>query len=81
MNLYLLVQNLFDTRRVGTVYPATGLPDDDGYLTSPQARDYLNSIGTEGTIQSYMDLYKIAVNDPGNFRLPRVVRLGAIYNF
>ena len=81
LNLYLLVQNLFDTRRVGTVYPATGLPDDDGYLTSPQARDYLNSIGTEGTIQSYMDLYKIAVNDPGNFRLPRVVRLGAIYNF
>jgi hypothetical protein len=77
----LLVQNLFDTRRVASVYPATGLPDDDGYLTSPQASGYLSSIGNEGTIQSYIDLYKIAVNDPGNFRLPRVVRVGAIYNF
>ncbi len=81
LNVYLLVQNLFDTRRVASVYPATGLPDDDGYLTSPQASDYLSSIGNEGTIQSYIDLYKIAVNDPGNFRLPRVVRVGAIYNF
>lgn len=81
INVYLLVQNIFDTRRVASVYPATGLPDDDGYLTSPQAGDYLNSIGNEGTVQSYIDLYKIAVNDPGNFRLPRVVRIGASYNF
>jgi len=81
LNVYLLVQNLLDTKRVASVYPATGLPDDDGYLTSSQAADYLNSLGSEGSVQSYMDLYKIAVNDPGNFRLPRVVRVGAIYNF
>ena len=81
LNVYLLVQNLFDTKRVASVYPATGLPDDDGYLTSSQAADFLSSLGSEGNIQSYMDLYKIAVNDPANFRLPRVVRVGAIYNF
>lgn len=81
LNVYLLVQNLFDTKRVASVYPATGLPDDDGYLTSSQAADFLSSLGSEGNIQSYMDLYKIAVNDPANFRLPRVVRVGAIYKF
>ncbi len=81
LNVYLLVQNLFDTKRVASVYPATGLPDDDGYLTSSQAAYFLSSLGSEGNIQSYMDLYKIAVNDPANFRLPRVVRVGAIYNF
>ena len=81
LNVYLLVQNLFDTKRVASVYPATGLPDDDGYLTSSQAADFLSSLGSEGNIQSYMDLYKIALNAPANFRLPRVVRVGAIYNF
>lgn len=82
LNLYLLVQNLFDSKSIASVYPATGLPDDDGYLTSPQAIGTLNAISSSGgTIQSYMDLYKILVNDPNNFRLPRVIRVGAIYNF
>ena len=81
LNVYVLVQNLLDARRVASVYPATGLPDDDGYLTSSQAADYLNNIGNDGAVQSYMDLYKISMNDPGNFRLPRVIRVGAIYNF
>ncbi len=81
LNVYLLVQNLLDTKRVATVYPATGLPDDDGFLTSSQGVDFVNSIGSEGSVQSYMDLYKISMNDPANFRLPRVIRVGAIYNF
>jgi hypothetical protein len=81
LNVYLLVQNLFDTERIANVYPATGLPDDDGFLASSQSVDFLNGIGTAGSIDSYIDLYKIRVNDPNNFRLPRVIRLGAIYNF
>ncbi len=81
LNVYLLVQNVFNTERVASVYPATGLPDDDGFLSSTQSIDFLNGIGTAGDIDSYIDLYKIRVNDPNNFRLPRVIRLGAIYNF
>lgn len=81
LNVYLLVQNLFNTERIANVYPATGLPDDDGFLASTQSVDFLNGIGTAGNIDSYIDLYKIRVNDPNNFRLPRVIRLGAIYNF
>lgn len=81
LNVYLLVQNLFNTERIANVYPATGLPDDDGFLASTQSIDFLNGIGTAGNIDSYIDLYKIRVNDPNNFRLPRVIRLGAIYNF
>jgi hypothetical protein len=81
LNVYLLVQNVFNTERIANVYPATGLPDDDGFLASTQSVDFLNGIGTAGDIDSYIDLYKIRVNDPNNFRLPRVIRLGAIYNF
>lgn len=81
LNVYLLVQNVFDTKRTANVYPATGLPDDDGFLSSTQSVDFLNGIGTTGSVESYIDLYKIRVNDPNNFRLPRVIRVGAIYNF
>ena len=81
LNIYFLVQNVFDTRRIAGVYPATGLPDDDGWLASTQSQDFLDGIGTTGNIDSYIDLYKIRVNDPNNFRAPRVMRVGAIYNF
>lgn len=81
LNVYLLVQNVFDTKRVAAVYPATGLPDDDGYLNSSQAVEFLNNVGDDGNLQSYLDLYRIAINDPANFRSPRVIRVGAIYNF
>ncbi len=78
LNVYLLIQNLFDARRVASVYPATGLPDDDGFLASPQSAALVSQAASQ---QAYFDLYRIRVNDPGNFRLPRVIRLGAIYNF
>lgn len=78
LNVYLLVQNLFDLKRVANVYPATGLPDDDGFLASAQANALLSEAESQ---QAYIDLYRIRVNDPGNFRLPRVIRLGAIYSF
>lgn len=78
LNVYLLVQNLFDLKRVANIYPATGLADDDGFLASAQANALLSEAQSQ---QAYIDLYRIRVNDPGNFRLPRVIRLGAIYSF
>lgn len=81
LNVYLLVQNLLDTRRIAGLYPATGLPDNDGFLASPQSKDFLNGLGSNDQIMSYMDIYRIRVNDPNNYRLPRVIRVGAIYNF
>ncbi len=78
LNVYLLVQNLLDSRRIAGLYPATGLPDDDGYLTSPQSVQPLTEFENP---QAYIDMYRIKVNDPDNFKLPRVIRIGAMYNF
>lgn len=78
LNVYLLIQNVLDTKRVAAVYPATGSPDDDGYLASNQAQA---AIAVKTDPQAYVDMYNIRINDPANFRLPRVIRLGAIYNF
>ena len=78
LNLYVLVQNVLNAKRIASLYPATGLPDDDGYLTSPQAVQPLTEFQDP---QAYIDMYHIAVNNPNNFKLPRVIRIGAIYNF
>ncbi|MBI1315717.1 TonB-dependent receptor plug domain-containing protein [bacterium] len=75
---YLFVQNLFDTRNVLNVYPFTGSAEDDGYLTSAQAQ---NVIASQVDAQSYTDLYNIRMANPGNYTLPRRLRLGVVFSF
>lgn len=78
MDVYVQIQNLLDTRNVLSVYPYTGSPDDDGYLTSAQAQ---NVIQSQVNSQSFVDLYNIRMANPFNFSLPRRIRLGMIVNF
>ena len=77
-NVYLQVLNLLDAMNVIGVYRATGSPDDDGYLASSGAQP---SIASQVSPQSYIDLYTIAENNPGNYSLPRRIRLGVQLNF
>jgi len=76
--VYILVQNLLDTRNVIAVYRATGNPDDDGFLASA---DGLNRINTADDPQAYVDQYKIKMLNPDNFSLPRRARIGVNFNF
>ena len=78
VNIYLQVLNLFDTKNVKYVYPATGSPSDDGYLSAPEWQEKINS---NYDPQSYRDLYTIRMNSPGNYSLPRYIRLGLTLNF
>lgn len=77
-NIYLLVQNVLDAQNILGVYAATGDPADDGYLSSPGAQAFIDS---KVNPQSYIDLYEIAQNNPGNYQLPRRIRLGLQLNF
>lgn len=77
-NLFLWVENLLDVRNILGVYPYTGLPDDDGFLNSPQGQ---LASSRQISAQSYNDLYKVYLNNPGNFNSPRTVRLGLRLNF
>jgi hypothetical protein len=72
--LFLEVQNLFDTRNIRGVWPVTGLPDDDGYLStaggqaayaSPQSRQ----------------MYGWRIDNEGNYGIPRTTRLGVRLTF
>jgi len=79
VNVYVLVQNLFDVRNVLNVYRFTGSADDDGYLSSANGIQDLSTISPSRA--SYYDLYSTRLLDPNNFSLPRRIRVGVVLNF
>lgn len=78
LNVYLQIQNLLDTRNIIAVYPYTGNPDDDGYLSSPEG---LQDVESRPNAESFVDLYNAWINNPNNYSRPRTIRLGAIFSF
>jgi len=77
-DVYLDILNLFNTKNVTAVYPATGSPTDDGYLSAPE---YQNQINQQVSSESYRDLYSVWINNPYNYSTPRQIRLGLMFNF
>ena len=77
-NVYLQVQNLLDAQNISSVYRATGNADDDGYLNDANSQ---SSIAAQNDPQSFRDIYSIKVNNPSNYSLPRLFRLGVEINF
>ena len=67
-----------DSKNVTTVYAATGSPSDDGYISSPNAQSIIDR---QPSPQAYTDLYRLKVNNPANYDLPRRIRLGVQVNF
>ncbi|MBK7967523.1 MAG: carboxypeptidase-like regulatory domain-containing protein [Bacteroidetes bacterium] len=78
LNVYIQVQNLFDTRNVVSVYRYTGNPGDDGYLASAVGQSQI-PLQTDPT--AFVDQYNIKVNNPSNYSLPRRARIGIKLDF
>lgn len=78
LNVYLRINNLFNNLNVTDVYRKTGDPDDDGYLVSKRFRSEIES---KKDSKTFRQLYRKKVNNPFNYGLPRVMRLGATLNF
>ncbi len=78
MNVYLQVLNVLNTKNTINVYPYTGNPNDDGYLTAPE---WQREINDQIDPTSFRELYGNFVNNPGNYSSPRQIRLGLIFNF
>jgi hypothetical protein len=78
LNVYLQVLNVLNNKNVVSVYRYTGNANDDGYLTAAQSQ---NSINAQTDPQSFIDLYTVAVNNPGNYSIPRRIRLGVMLDF
>ncbi len=78
VNAYIQVQNLLNTQNVIAVYRATGNPNDNGYLSAASSQA---SIAQQVNPASFRDLFAIAVNNPGNYSLPRRMNFGIKLNF
>jgi outer membrane receptor protein involved in Fe transport len=78
----LYVMNLFDTRNIQNVWPATGSPDDDGYLSNPALGGKLvETFGpayadVRSALQAYSRTDGAFVSDPYLYGPPRQIRVG-----
>lgn len=78
LQVYCLVQNIFNQKNIIGVYRATGNAADDGYLSAATSQ---SQISNQVDPISFTDLYTVRANNPNNFARPRVIRFGAILNF
>ena len=75
----ITINNLFDIRNVLDVWPVTGNPEDNGYLTDPEMQQAINA---HLDPQAYRDIYTIALaNGTWNYSSPRTIRVSVSYNF
>lgn len=78
INVYLLILNVLGTKNINSVYTYSALPNDNGYLNTAVGQQ---TISSQIDQQSFVDLYRIRANAPGNYTLPRRFRVGVIFNF
>jgi len=78
LNIYLLIENLFNTLNIRNVYSKTGNASDDGYLTAAINQ---NSIDTQNDPQSYRDYYTMSTGGYWMYYNPRTIRFGVAMNF
>jgi hypothetical protein len=75
--VYLDIYNILNLKPIDKVYPYTGNPLDDGYLTDA---DYQNYINSQLSAQSFIDYYTIAM-EFNRIGSPRRFVLGISYQF
>lgn len=78
INVYLLGLNLLNSKNVLNVYKTSGLPDDDGYLSTGVGQQAV-AAAINGDAFTY--LYTLKMQNPNNYSLPRRLRLGIQFNF
>ncbi len=78
LNVYLLVNNLFNFQNVLDIYRATGNADDDGFLNAAQ---WQSQIQAQRDVEAFTNYYIMKMDDPFNFGIPRTIRLGLKLDF
>ena len=78
VNVFLVCQNILNSKNIMGVYSHTGLPDDDGYLSAPE---YQNEINAYLSPETFRRMYELYINNPGNYSTPRTLRLGVSFGF
>jgi hypothetical protein len=69
---------LLNNRNVRSVHRFTGITEDDGYLASAPAQQFINQQNDPDSFRNY---YSMFINDPGRLGAPRQIRLGVRLDF
>lgn len=70
---FVMVQNIFNTKNIFSVYPNTNKPDNDGFLNAPGSQALIQQQTNE---QSFRDLYAVNMNNPNFYDTPRMLIFG-----
>ncbi len=91
LEVYANVLNLLNSRNIINVYPNTGTAQDDGWLNSALAADFLKSITDARVRQQYVDFYKAfnlqnrwgygSANGTDLYSAPRQIRFGVRFEY
>jgi hypothetical protein len=76
-SLYLWIENLLHTQNLFYIDPATGKPDDNGFLSAPNSQQWINNQVNPDT---YRMLYQFKLMNPDHYDIPRIFRTGLIVN-
>lgn len=74
----LWVENFLNVQNVRAVHSFSGSAGTDGYLNSPNGRQVAENSTNS---QSFIDLYNVALANPGFYSLPRRTRLSLLLTF
>jgi len=78
LTVYVDIQNIFNFKNVISVYDYTGNADDDGYLS---AAEYQQSINSQIYVPSFINYYRMTVQNPYNYSQPIHASLGVQFGF
>ena len=78
LRVYVSMMNLFNIKKVRSVYSYTGSPIDDGFLT---ANDFQQYIAAQENVQSFTDYYRIRVQGINAHGSPMTAELGVAFSF
>ncbi|MCD4729859.1 MAG: hypothetical protein K8R74_04610, partial [Bacteroidales bacterium] len=76
-SLYFWAENLFNQKNLFFINPFTGQPDDDGYLSSPDSQEEIDS---KLDPEAYRLLYQYKLYNPEYYAQPQIFRIGLIIN-
>lgn len=72
---FIWITNVLNTQNIVDVYSASGMPNNDSWLTEPSGENWLNNVAIGGA-GSGEQLYNGKLANPYNFSIPRQIRFG-----
>ena len=80
LGVFCVVKNVLNNQSIQSVYNFSGLPNNDGYLTTQAGQNWINdySIGSPALGEQ---LYTSRITSPGRYGSPRQVQIGLRVDF